>query len=196
MPRLLLACLALAASIPGRIAPAAIAAPPHADPFPANGRSEATALVQLFSRTCLLQAGHAQALRTILAGSSYRHLSDAAAAKLLARPGQAFGVPGEPGHLMVLSFDDGWCGDGGTGIDPHTLTMQLSDTMRTHGIAMRLMGAGADGDEQRYLLVRPPPADPEVLLVLLQPSGPSGSVTAVQASLFAAPLPPDPEPPR
>lgn len=196
MPRRLLACLAVAASFSGRIAPAASAAPPRANSSPAHGRLEAIALARLFSRTCLLQAGHARALRTILAGSSYRHLPDAASARLLARPGQAFGVPNEPGHLMVLSFDDGWCGDGGTGIDPHTLTMQLSNTMRAHGIPMRLMGVGADGDEQRYLLVRPPPAGPEVLLVLLQPSGPSGSVTAVQASLFAAPLPPDSEPPR
>ena len=85
---------------------------------------------------------------------------------------------------MVLSFDDGWCGDGGTGIDPHVLTMRLSAVVQARGASMRLMQAGGDGHEQHYLLTRPAPAAPIVLLVLLQPSG-----ALMQASLFAAPLP-------
>jgi len=120
---------------------------------------------------------------------------------MLAKPGQAYRVPGEKGHLMVLSFDDGWCGDGGTGIGAHALTMQLSHAMQAHDVEMQLMGAGRDGREQRYLLTPKPPAPPIVLLVLLQPAtigaaserdgSPDPTDTLMQANLFAAPMPPD-----
>jgi hypothetical protein len=153
-----------------------------------DGRNEAAALARLFARSCFRHAGDRTGLRTSLLSQPFRPASDAATARLLARPGQAYHVAGEPGHLVVLSFDDGWCGDGGTDIDPHALTMRLSGTMRTQGVVMRLMGAEQDGREQRYLLTRPAPAVPIVLLVLLRSSG-----HLMQASLFAAPLPSEPE---
>lgn len=107
---------------------------------------------------------------------------------------------------MVLSFDDGWCSDGGTGIAAHALTMQLSQAMQARDVGMQLMGAGRDGREQRYLLTPKPPAPPIVLLVLLQPAvtggapkrdgSPDRADTLMQANLFAAPMPPDgPGPP-
>ncbi len=87
---------------------------------------------------------------------------------------------------MVLSFDDGWCGDAGVGIDAHALTVALSQAMRAQATDMRLMGAEADGAEQRYLLL--PPGRPA--LVLLVRSRPAGGL--MQASLFAAALPDSP----
>jgi hypothetical protein len=157
-----------------------------------SGQKEASALATLFERTCLLHAGDADSLRAQLAQDHLSALSGPAAAHALARPGLAFAAPG-PGHLMVLSFDDGWCGTGGTAIDPHALTLALADTTHRHDLSMRLMGAGADGREQRYLLVPSGPAAglrqrPTVLLVLMQPEMPG----TMQANLVAAPLPPDP----
>ncbi len=154
---------------------------------PVDGPAAAEALTRLFMRTCLQHAGDIAGLRAALAGSGYQRAPDEAGARLLMRPGQAYRVPDAPGHLMVLSFDDGWCGDGGTGIEPHALTMQLAASVQARGADMRLMGAGPDGREQRYLLTMPPPAMPIVLLVLLQPSG-----RLMQANLFAAPMPPEP----
>ncbi len=170
-----------------------------------SGRDEADALSRLFASSCFRHAGDAKGLRTALASPAYRPAPDPA--RLLARPGRAYRVDNQPGRLVVLSFDDGWCGDGGTGIDPHALTMRLAAAMQARSTSMRLMGAEGDG-EQHYLLTRPAPAPPIVLLVLLQPvllqpvrpksvwpksvwpkSGrPSGAL--MQASLFAAPLPP------
>ena len=163
----------------------------HAAPPPplggptTSGRDEAGALSRLFASSCFRHAGDARGLRTALAPPSYRAASDAATARLLVRPGRAYHVDNQPGHLVVLSFDDGWCGDGGTGIDPHALTMRLAAVMQARGASMRLMGAESDGQEQHYLLFRPAPAPPLVLVVLLQPAG-----MLMQASLFAAPLPP------
>ena len=131
------------------------------------------------------------ALRAELAGRGYERAPDEASVRLLMRPGQAYRVLAEPGHLMVLSFDDGWCGNGGTGIEPHALTMQLAASVRSRGADMQLMGAGPDGREQRYLLTMPPPAMPIVLLVLLQPAG-----RLMQANLFAAPMPPESASPK
>ncbi len=162
---------------------AAAAAP--IDGGTSSGRDEAGALSRLFASSCFRHAGDARGLRTALASPSYRAASDTATARLLARPGRAYHVDNQPGHLVVLSFDDGWCGDGGTGIDPHALTMRLAAAMQARGASMQLMEAEGDGREQHYLLFRPAPAPPIVLLVLLQPSG-----TLMQASLFAAPLPP------
>ena len=190
LARLLLGGLAVAA--PG-VGLAATSVPAPLQPAAAldDGRAGSAALTRLFARTCLRHAGDARALRSALAGRQYRPAPDAPG--LLARPGQAFQVSGEAGHLMVLSFDDGWCGDGGTGIDPHALTLQLAASMRDAGIGMRLMGADGDGREQRYLLTRPAPARPVVLLVLLLPADPFEPGTLMQASLFAAPMPPEPD---
>ncbi len=163
---------------------AAVAAPPPGDAA-SSGRDGAGALSRLFASSCFRHAGDARGLRSALDSPAYRPASDTATARLLARPGRAYHVDNQPGHLVVLSFDDGWCGDGGTGIDPHALTMRLAAAMQARGAAMRLMEAGGDGREQHYLLIRPAPAPPIVLLVLLQPSG-----VLMQASLFAAPLPP------
>lgn len=157
-------------------ADAGVAAPADA------GGEAAVALTRLFARTCLSHVGDPQALRAMLATDHVPRAPSEAAA----RPGLAYRIDGEPGHLMVLSFDDGWCSDGGTGIDPHALTLRLGGAMRARGIAMQLMGAAPDGREQRYLLTRPAPATPIVLLVLLQPAG-----SLMQANLFAAPMPLD-----
>lgn len=176
------------------------------DAAPGNGAGPALALTRLFERTCFVHAGDPASLRAELAGAPYRPAPDEATRRMLARPGQAYRVPGGQGHLMVLSFDDGWCGDGGTGIGAHALTMQLSHAMQAHDVGMQLMGAGRDGREQRYLLTPKPPAPPIVLLVLLQPAttgaatthdgSPDRTDTLMQANLFAAPMPPDgPEPP-
>ena len=169
--------------MPLLLSQAAVAAPP--DARASSGRDEAGALSRLFASSCFRHAGDATGLRSALDSAAYRPASDAATVRLLARPGRAYRVDNQPGHLVVLSFDDGWCGDGGIGIDPHALTMRLAAAMRAQGTSMQLMQAEADGHEQHYLLVRPAPAPPVVLLVLLQPSGP-----LMQASLFAAPLPP------
>ncbi len=161
---------------------AAVAAPPG--DRTSSGRDEAGALSRLFASSCFRHAGDAKGLRSALDSPAYRPASDTATARLLARPGRAYHVDHQPGHLVVLSFDDGWCGDGGTGIDPHALTMRLAAVMQARSTSMRLMEAEGDGHEQHYLLLRPAPAPPIVLLVLLQPSG-----ALMQASLFAAPLP-------
>ncbi len=160
-----------------------------------SGRDEADALSRLFASSCFRHAGDAKGLRTALASPAYRPAPDPA--RLLARPGRAYRVDNQPGRLVVLSFDDGWCGDGGTGIDPHALTMRLAAAMQARSTSMRLMEAEGDG-EQHYLLTRPAPAPPIVLLVLLQPVWPRSvspksrrsSGALMQASLFAAPLPP------
>lgn len=161
-----------------------------------TSRTQAEALARLFARTCFRHAGDPAGLRTLLDHPPYHPSPDAEAARLLRRPGRAFALGGPTGQLMVLSFDDGWCGNGAVDIDPHALTLQLAAAMRGQRVVMRLMGAGADGNEQRYLLVRAAPLHPVVLLVLLQPSHLSGSRTLMQASLFAAPLPPETDPPR
>ncbi len=166
-----------------------VAAAPIED-GPSSGRIEAGALSRLFAGSCFRHAGDPRGLRDALVAPSFRPASDAATARLLARPGRAYHVDDQPGHLVVLSFDDGWCGDGGTGIDPHALTVRLAATMQARGASMRLMGAENDGQEQHYLLTRPAPASPIVLLVLLQPVPSQPSGTLMQASLFAAPLPP------
>ncbi len=151
-------------------------------PEPA-GRPEAAALAGLFMRSCFLHPGDATGLRAALVAPDAVPMRADQAAGLLPRPGMAFRIAHAPGHLMVLSFDDGWCGAGGIQVASKALTLALSQSMARQGTDMTLMGASADGREQRYLLL--PPGRPAlVLLVLLQPAG-----ALMQASLFAAPMP-------
>ncbi len=151
------------------------------------GVAAAGALARLFERTCLRHADDRRALAGELAASRYRPVPNGA----LARPGQAYAVDGEPGHLMVLAFDDGWCGNGGTGIDPHALTIGLARLALADHAGMRLMGTDESGREQRYLLTRPAPAAPIALLVLLQPADAASRGGALQqATLFTAAMPP------
>ncbi|MCQ8279629.1 hypothetical protein NFI95_14385 [Acetobacteraceae bacterium KSS8] len=153
----------------------------HADPV---GRDSATAMGRLFSETCFRHAGDAAGLRAELVPPRFTPMPDSVSRAVLPRPGQAFAVPGAPGHLMVLSFDDGWCGTGGTGIEPAALTNSLSERVRAAGGGeMKLMGADQAGREQRYLIDRPH-GTPVALLVLLMPE-PGGS-PLMQASLFAS----------
>ncbi len=161
--------------------------PAAASAVPEAGTSEAGALARLFERTCFRHVDDRRALAGELADARYRPVPDGT----LARPGQAWGVAGEPGHLMVLAYDDGWCGNGGTGIDPHALTVSLSRLALAHHATMRLMGTDEDGREQHYLLMRPAPAVPIALLVLLQPAA---AGTLRQATLFAAAMPPETPP--
>ena len=172
----------LASVVAGSVACSASAAQA---PEPA-GRPEATALAELFMRSCFLHPGDATGLRAALvapdAPDAIPMRADQAAG-LLPRPGRAFRIAHAPGHLMVLSFDDGWCGAGGIQVASKALTLALSQSMAREGTDMTLMGASADGREQRYLL-RPPARSALVLLVLLQPAG-----ALMQASLFAAPMP-------
>ncbi|MCQ8241984.1 NMCC_0638 family (lipo)protein [Rhizosaccharibacter radicis] len=161
---------------------------------PAALRTASHALSALFEQSCLPHAGDPAGLRALLRDRHLSPLPEAAARKALARPGQAFAVPG-PGHLMVLSFDDGWCGAGADAVDPHALTLSLSAAVERRGLSMQLMGAGTDGREQRYLLARDTgprrqTAAPSLaLLVLMQPTATPG---AMQANLFISPLPSDP----
>ena len=151
----------------------------------------AGALARLFERTCFRHVGDRQALAAELANGRYRPAPGGA----LARPGRAFNVGGEPGHLMLLVFDDGWCGNGGTGIDPQVLTMTLSRLVVADGAAMRLMGTDEDGREQRYMLTRPAPSAPIARLVLLQRADAAprhdaaGDGALQQATLFTAAMP-------
>ncbi len=166
---------------------------PSSDP---SSSSAAAALARLFERTCFRHAGDRRALAGELADRRYHPGPDGA----LARPGRAFNVAGEPGHLMVLAFDDGWCGNGGTGIDPQALTMDLSRLVLADGATMRLMGTDESGQEQRYMLTRPAPSAPIALVVLLQPVGAtsrgdtSGEGALQQATLFTAAMPPPEKP--
>jgi len=142
----------------------------------------ASQLAALFEHTCLRHSGDVAGLRRELAGGAYQPVSDPQA--MMARPGRAYAVKDSPGHLMVLSFDDGWCGDGGMDVSPQPLTNALIEAARRHGQHMQMMSVAPDAHEQRYLLTGAPPADPLVLLVLLHPQG-----KAFQASLFAFPMP-------
>ena len=156
------------------------------------GSTEAGALARLFERTCFRHAGDHIALTAELANARYHAAPDDA----LARPGHAYRVDGEPGHLMVLAFDDGWCGNGGTDIDPHALTLGLARLMLADHAGMRLMGTDEAGREQRYLLMRQAPDTPMALLVLLQPAVAVRPGHALQqATLFTAAMPPEMPPP-
>ncbi len=139
---------------------------------------------QAFGQTCFRHAGDTAGLRAELVPPRFRPMPGNVAHAVLPRPGEAFTVADAPGHLMVLSFDDGWCGTGGTGIDPAALTNSLSDTVKAAGGGeMKLMGADPAGREQRYLIDRPHAA-PVALLVLLTPE--PGRSGLMQASLFAS----------
>lgn len=152
----------------------------------AAGQDAAMAMGRLFAETCLRHPGDAAALRAALLPPRFRPIPPGVARIMLPRPGQAFEQPDAPGHLMVLSFDDGWCGNGGTGIDPGVLTNALSQAAASVGGVMKLMGADPDGHEQRYLLQRPH-QPPVALLVLLLPADvAAGGPALVQASLFAS----------